>query len=184
MMASGTLDDQYLEWLYKSIGVIRNTNPSRSYWELAKQLYSTPFIWSVPNDDNRAEDGKCLREEFMLEEDLDILESDPWMELDCSVLEMLIALSRRASFQNDEHPGDWFWCMIDHLAIRYPDQVYSNLVRMEVAHNVDIFLNRDYQRNGDGGLFPLRHAKRDQRTVEISYQLSAYLLEGRSASGP
>lgn len=184
-MSAGTLDDQYLEWLYKSIGVVRNTNPARSYWELAKQLYSIPFYWSVPNDDNRAEDGKCLREEFINENEFDIMEIDPnWLDLDCSVLEMLIALSRRASFQNDEHPGDWFWKMIDHLAIKYPDQVYTNQVRYLVVHNVEVFLSRQYYRNGDGGLFPLRHAKRDQRKVELSYQLSAYLLEGRSATGP
>jgi len=183
-MSTGTIDDQYLEWLYGQIGSIRNNDPARAYWELAKQLYRTRFTWSVYYDDNRAEDGKCLREEFLHVMDFDILESDPWLTEDCTVLEMLIALSRRAAFESSEEAGDWFWKMIDNLEIRYPDQVYSNQVQMDVAHKLNVFLNRQYQRNGDGGLFPLRNAKRDQRKIEIGFQLEAYLLEGRTASGP
>lgn len=184
-MAEGTLDDQYLEWLYQSIGVVRNQNPHRSFWQLANQLYRTPFIWSVHNDDNRAEDGKALRIEFVDALEFDVMEIDPgWLELDCSVLEMLIALARRAAFQSDEHPGDWFWKMATHLGIRYPDSVYSEQVQREVKYNVNRFLHRKYKKNGDGGLFPLRHAQRDQRTIELWYQLSAYLLEGGSATGP
>jgi hypothetical protein len=36
---------------------------------------------------------------------------------------------------------------------------------------------RTYDRRGHGGLFPLQRSNRDQRRVEIWYQLSEYLLQ-------
>ena len=60
-----TLDARYLDWLYKNIGPLQNRNPARSYWQLAVALYQKEFTWFVSNDDNRMEDGKELREEFL-----------------------------------------------------------------------------------------------------------------------
>ena len=37
------------------------------------------------------------------------------------------------------------------------------------------FLDRDYQPNGKGGLFTIRHCDDDLREVEIWYQLCWYL---------
>lgn len=39
------------------------------------------------------------------------------------------------------------------------------------------FLNRDYARNGEGGLFTVRQSGQDMRSVEIWYQMSRYLKE-------
>lgn len=177
MSNQGTLDDQYLEWLYRRIGVVRNRNPARSYWELAKQLYTMKFTWSVPNDDNRAADGVDLREAFLCEQDLDA--DDDWLMLDCSVLEMLVALAQRTSFESAGDPGTWFWRMMDHLDLRhYTDDQYSVGVAEEIDHAIQTVLDRTYDRDGRRGLFPLNHARENQRSVELWYQMSAYLLEG------
>lgn len=177
-MDQGTLDDRYLEWLYKSIGSVSNKNPNRSYWKMANQLYRKPFRWIIPNDDNRAEDGKYLREEFISE--LHIMDVDNgWFALECSVLEMLIALSRRTSFESQGTPGDWYWKFLDNLGLRsYTDAVYDEAVALEIDAAIDLLLERKYKRNGAGGLFPLQNATRDQRKVELWYQMSMYLLEG------
>jgi hypothetical protein len=37
------------------------------------------------------------------------------------------------------------------------------------------FLNREYERNGEGGLFTVKNCKYDLRTVEIWYQMCWYL---------
>ena len=37
------------------------------------------------------------------------------------------------------------------------------------------FLNREYERNGKGGLFTVKDTRRDMRKMEIWYQLNAYL---------
>ncbi|QFG13665.1 hypothetical protein PBI_SHEPARD_58 [Arthrobacter phage Shepard] len=178
-MENGTLDDLYLEWLYKeAVGSTRNANPAKSFWQIAKQLYSIPFEWLISNDDNRAEDGKTLREEFIVEEHIQDIDQD-WMDLDCSMLEMLIALARRASFESSGEPGDWFWHFLRTMQIdRYSDLRYSTPVRDEIRKIVERIIYRKYERNGDGGLFPLRNARKDQRRVELWEQLSTYLLEG------
>jgi hypothetical protein len=97
----------------------------------------------------------------------------------CSVLEMMIALAIRCeeNIMDDPNVGDrtgqWFWGMITNLGlgsmkdarfdIRYVDDV------------VAMFLDREYEPNGKGGLFTIRHCDCDLRDVEIWYQLCWYL---------
>ena len=171
------LDDRYFEWLYGQIAAVRNRNPSRSFWTLSRQLYTKEFVWIVPNDDNRVEDGKELRYEFISEKGIDQVDPE-WMELGCSMLEMLIAFARRASFASDEATIEWFWRFIVNLGLyEYNDRVYTSATSKIVDETLDAVIFRTYEPNGVGGLFPLTHPTRDQRTVELWYQLAAFLLE-------
>lgn len=168
------LDELYLNWLYGQIADPDERRPSRKFWRLARHLYTKEFVWFVPNDDNRADDGLYIREEFI--EELGLSDVDPdWMKLGCSMLELLIALSRRLSFQGDGDPRDWFWHLIDNLGLRFDDR--RRLPFDVVEETLDRVIWRTYRRNGEGGLFPLRHPDRDQRDVEIWRQLNSYLLE-------
>ncbi len=180
METEGTLDDLYLEWLYKkSVGALQVKNPSRTYWQLAKHLYSVKFEWFVRNDDNRAEDGKGLRDEFINDCDIQDIEIG-WLQLDCSILEMFIALAERAAFESEIAAGDWFWIFMENLGLRsFNDRGYDDDAVQHIDEICDRVIYRKYQRNGAGGLFPLRHAVQDQRKVELWYQLATYLLEGR-----
>src|SRR4029077_5421852 len=92
----------YFDWLCARVVNMVNV-PRPTYWELLAQLHKTEFVWLILGDDNRAEDGKELRKEFIIQAELP---DDPqWrIEVGCSVLEMLIAFSRRAEFQ-DETPA-------------------------------------------------------------------------------
>lgn len=169
------LEDAYFTWLYKQIGIVRAKNPSRTHWSLAKQLHTKEFVWFVPNDDNRVEDGRDLRYEFLIEEQV----PDPgpeWMGLGCSMLEMLIGLSRRLSFDADGEPREWFWQMMENLDIEhYTDDRYTKRVYAEVDEILDQVIWRTYAPDGHGGLFPLINANEDQRKVELWYQCSNYL---------
>lgn len=180
MSSSGTLDDLYFEWLYKQVGVVRNRNPSKSHWSLTKQLYSKRFTWFVRNDGNRAEDGKDLRAEFIDQCDIQDVDYD-WLTLDCSVLEVLIALSRRVAFESMDarmHPAEWFWTLMENIDLRkYTDNHYDRSALIKIDEALDRVLERTYRRNGDGGLFPLRNEHDDQRRIELWYQMSSYLLE-------
>lgn len=170
-MPRGTLDDIYLEWLYDQVIV---KNQRLSYWKLLRQLYKTEFTWFVPNDGNRAEDGKALRREWA---DSCGLEPDgAWMRLGCSFLEMLIALARRMEFEAEETPEFWFWHLIENLGFEdYND--HRSYPRSLVAQRLRIVNDRLYDMTGNGGLFPLRRPSKDQRRVEIWYQMSEYLLQ-------
>lgn len=168
------LDELYLSWLYEIIADRDAASPSKTYWKLAQHMYTTEFKWLIPNDDNRVEDGRDLRLTFI--EDLGLDDIDPvWLDLGCSMLEMLIGVSKRLAFLAEEgEVYDWFWHLIDNLKICFNDRKYDERL---VEEALDRVIWRRYSRNGTGGLFPLRRARKDQRDEEIWHQLHAYLEE-------
>lgn len=175
-----SLDGAYLEWLYSQVGIVQNLNPARSHWKLLHQLYTTQYSWFIPNDDNRVEDGKGLRLGFLRETRYKL--DDPnglFLNIECSVLEMIIALSQRAASLTDEQPVEWFWRMVHNLGF---DGCTDDLWEVSMEEDLEETLNRlnrrGYGPNGLGGLFPLHHAENDQRKVELWYQLQAYIFEG------
>lgn len=172
---SEPLDELYFKWLYRQVDDVSESNPSYTYWRLLKLMYTKEFVWFVPNDDNRLQDGKDLRYEFIDDERLQQVDSG-WVNLPCSVLELLVALSRKLSFEAEGPPAYWFWQMIENLGLYgYNDRtVYPTAV---VEGILDRLMFRTYEHNGRGGLFPLRCADEDQRKVELWYQMSAYVLE-------
>lgn len=171
---TGTLDDLYLTWLYSQVGDVKVRNKSRTYWNLFTQLYSKSFVWLVPNDDNRVQDGLDLRDQWTMESGIS---PDPqWMASDCSFLEMLVGLSRRLAFEGEGHPPVWFWHLIQNLGLHECTD-RSRYNQSEVNDRLDIVIWRLYDPSGRGGLFPLRYPKHDQREVEIWYQMNEYLLD-------
>jgi hypothetical protein len=126
------------------------------------------------------EDGKELREDFLAE--MAIERDQNWMEEGCSMLEMLVALSRRCALETDEEPFEWFWILVDNLGLRpYVDEEFSDDYNVDVDIILDRMINRTYKADGRGGLFPLRHAEHDQTKIEIWYQLASYLNESNTS---
>lgn len=173
-MSEGTLDDRYLTWLYGQVAEVKTRKSSKTYWDLLRQLYCTEFAWFVPNDDNRAEDGRELRFEWASVEDVEL--PDHWLRLGCSFLEMLIGLARRLEFQTDESCEHWFWQLINNMGLLGCHD-RSNFGEQDVEERTSSVIWRTYDYDGNGGLFPLRSASRDQRQVEIWYQFCEYLLQ-------
>lgn len=174
----GTVYDQYFEWLYGRVASLRAKNPEFTHWKLMRKLYSTPFEWYVPNDDNRAAHGVELRLTWMKETGQRVQDRD-WLELTCSMLELLIALADRLTFEAGGAAGPWFWKLVENLGLKeYTDDIYEISIEEEVTEVLDRLINRTYERDGSGGLFPVSQDPRDQRKVEILYQMSSYLLEG------
>ncbi len=94
------------------------------------------------------------------------------------MLEMLIGLSRRLSFDADGEPSVWFWHLIETVDLQqYNDHNYNNKSQRDIDEILDRIIWRTYKPDGRGGLFPLRNPIHDQREVELWYQLSAYLIE-------
>jgi len=138
-------------------------------------MHLTEFRWTVRNDDNREEDGKNLRDEFM--DIYDLVEPDQ-PDAPASMLEVLIVLSRMASYASYGTPSEWFWKMVENLDLRnYTDANFNAHIAEEVEVALEQVISRSYVEDGRGGLFPLRYPQHDQRRVELWYQLSAYLLE-------
>lgn len=174
---SKPLDELYLEWLYSQVGSVRIRTRSKTYWSLLRQLYIKEFVWIIPNDDNRVEDGRDLRIKFLEQCGLEDVDPD-WMGLGCSFLEMLIGLAKRLSFEDGRGVAFWFWQLIENLKLDYLNDALFEDDDVEVVDEVlNTVIWRTYHYNGNGGLFPLRYPEEDQRDVEIWYQLNAYILE-------
>lgn len=168
-------DDAYLRWLYRQVASVSVRDPSRTYWSLLRHLYQTEYVWHIPNDDNRVEDGRALRYEFMQEQHI-INASHEWLTLPCSMLEMLIALSRRCAFDAEGTARAWFWHLLHNIGLNeltddkpFPEE--------DVDEIIGTVIWRTYEPDGHGGLFPLKNAQQDQTKVEVWYQLAAYLLQ-------
>lgn len=169
------LDELYFVWLYSQVADAETQDPSRTYWNLLKHLFTREFVWLVPNDDNRLEDGKDLRREFIAEEGLEHVDQD-WIEMGCSVLELMVGLARRLAFEAEGEPHYWFWHLMENIKLhRYSDD--RKLPVRRVDEILDRVIFRTYEPDGKGGFFPLKNWHEDQRTVELWYQLSAYVLE-------
>lgn len=172
------LNNRYFKWL-SNIVCGKRYSKFVSYNKLLTRLHNTNFRYVDPKDANRFEDGLNLRYRFCLRTDnLDHL--DLVMQgRDCTVLEMMVALAMRIEEQIMDDPdlgdrtGQWFWQMIVSLGLgSMSDDMFD---RDYVEEKIDIFLNREYEPNGKGGLFTINRCTDDLRDVEIWYQMCWYL---------
>lgn len=170
------INNDYFNWLCELVD-IKRFSKRVSYRKLLMRLHDIEFTWFVPYDDNRADDGIQLRRRFALVRDDDRLSE--YILGPCSVLEMMAALAIRCeeTIMDDaamgNRTGQWFWGMIHNLGLSpMNDTAFDGEYVDDVVAR---FLNRDYEPNGKGGLFTVRHCDRDLRKVEIWCQLSWYL---------
>lgn len=165
------LDELYLNWLYSKV---EPTDPTHSYWKLMMLLFRTRFEWFVDHDGNRARDGQSLRRQFIFDNEV-AKPDDAWFKIECSMLEMLVALAERMSLQMDHSIQNTFWRILTNAGLLpYRDE---NFVEEDVNDILATILDRRYEPNGQGGLFPLRASDQDQRNVELIYQMYAYIME-------
>lgn len=171
------LDDAYFTWLYSQVASVRDRVKARTYWNLLRMLYEKEFVWLIPNDDNRLEEGLNLRAVFLDDGAYDADEG--WVTLNCSFLEMLIAFSIKIANYTEGEPRAWFWHMMQNLGLEHHTDVYSLAPhqREDIQEVLDRVIWRTYDPNGHGGLFPLVYPPSNQRKVELWYQVNAYLLE-------
>lgn len=174
-MVSEPLDELYFKWLYELVAEPNFEEGSLTYWHVLKILFEKEFVWVVANDENRIQDGKALRIEFLNVNDIQTADS-VWIELGCSVLELMVGLARRFAFEADGEPHYWFWVLMDNLGLfRFSDDTV--LPEERIDDLLDRFIYRKYEPSGLGGLFPLENPREDQRKVELWYQLSEYIME-------
>lgn len=181
MTIKDKLNNDYFNWMYDIVCEDRFARDI-SYRKLLMHLHNTMFRYSVKRDSNRADDGVSLRYRFALSEgydearDIDIYD---YITGPCSIFEMMLALAIRCeeNIMDDtafgNRTGQWFWGMIANLGLgSMTDDQFDKLYVDEILER---FLDRNYEPNGDGGLFTVRNCDRDLRDVEIWFQLCYYL---------
>jgi hypothetical protein len=168
------IEELYFNWLCAKVLDFN----VRIYFDLMHILHTTEFVWLVPEDQNRAEDGLELRTYFLREHGIDSVDASihEWFSSPCSFLEMLIAFSNRASFQTDEPTSDWFWRFLNTIRLDEYRQVSidDEILIRDILHTV---IWRTYREDGHGGMFPMNRTLYNQREVEIWYQFCEYLQD-------
>lgn len=159
------LEHRYLRWLAEQI----NTKNDKSYQELFERMHNKEFVWIIPNDDNRVADGLDIRNEF--------LHNHNKFSRGCSVLEVVIGLSRRMSFIVEGEPEDWAWQLITNLELHKMSGHIGKIREEQIEDILEQLVWRTYNPDGGGGFFPLSWPNEDQRRVELWYQMCAYIDE-------
>jgi hypothetical protein len=140
-------------------------------------MHNVEFVWTVPNDDNRVGDGLDLRSEYFdgvhrrkyQREDL-VLEG-------VTVLEILISLSRRLAWMIGGEASYCAWRLLENLKLHKSSDPLTDAKANKVDEAINDLIWRTYERNGQGGFFPLKSHLEDQTKVEIWYQMNAYVIE-------
>ena len=160
----------YREWLRGLVLPLAPTYHSPSIFNIAWDILYVP---TIPNDQNRFQDGINLRQEYGKETGQGLPPAGP-----CRILEFLIGLAIRLNAADydptmPDRVGPWFWALMDNLGIIEADDLW-------IADSFERLNTRDISFDGHGGLFPLLRPKEDQRNVEVWYQMQAYLMENFS----
>lgn len=170
------IEVKYLDWINKTI------EAPLEYDNLLLYLYNKPFEYTYEMDANRASDGRDLRYRFGYFNDVTDSDIDLYLNKgSSSVLEMMVALAIRCEndIMHDPEIGDrtpfWFWGMIFNLGLNVITNEFFNPVKVDDI--LERLKNREYDKNGKGGLFTVNDTTKDMRTAEIWYQMSWYLDE-------
>lgn len=179
------LDDLYFEWL---LTCLDPDGAREGVAYVADLLHNCDFTRRVGNDINRAVEGANLRKEFLSkfeEVDFDPHVTNELMMNECSWLEMLIALSRALDYLYEGGVEGRFIELVTNMTLDpmlYHGPGRSRYMREYDQRFVDVATddinNSRFDKNGQGGLFPLTKANPvDQRRIEIWDQHSAYFRE-------
>ena len=171
---------KYLEWLMDRAGLEKD-GPD-GYGDICRQLQETEFVPIIEMDENRCADCSGLRYEFD-PEDCYILD----MEL-CDTgtfLELLIVMAEKMKYELSDSMYEastrkWIMelmgnCGLDMYARNEDYEKRSG--RRNVDGIVSAIIFREIGWDGEGGLFPLFLAQRDQRRTELICQMNDYLEE-------
>ena len=148
-MDNQELKERYFNTLKSAVG-------SGMYYDhLLRGLYNREFYSPLELDSNRASYGLWFRRRYMSDSDAGDLGP-------CSVLEMMIALAEQIDIHIDmtseERIQRYFWMMIENLGmLGLTDMAWGPNMDSDFNNKIDILLDRKYENDGIGSLFPLQN---------------------------
>lgn len=181
----------YMKWLVRTY--INKDNCMGNRTLLLQDLFHTRYRSGVGNDANRGGDGLQLRDIYIHSKPLNASETEADVDAinglgDPNMLEVMIGICLRLedmtrSFVPDNSPSHWMLRLLDNLnLLTLTDDIYTKINGNQIVYDtMETLLNREYDSLGHGSLFPMkdtkRNRKRDYRTVEIWYQMQAWIGE-------
>lgn len=169
------LEEVYFTWLYDLVNDQDVYLGSNTYWRLLKTLHKIEFEPIIDHDRNRMNDGKAIRIEYFesVGEPIDY----EWIEdIGCSMLELVIGIASRLEFQTKLSLKEAFWILMGNLGIdSISDGRFNTYSKRKIEQACYRINSRDYNKYGEGSLFPVYDSKYDMRDFDIWYQMSIYL---------
>lgn len=173
------LVDDYVYYLYRIV-----QNGGENYRKLCVELFKNRFFItrSTPKRDiDREKDGLELRKEWSN----DSLDGE-FHIIPCTMLEMIIGISKRMSEQLMDEDGEdktaqYFWEIIGNLGLDcWDDDNFgweTGLTQKKIAKTCEILCKRQYNPDGTGGgMFPMPGLLGiNQKKMEIWYQMQEYI---------
>ena len=183
-MPKEELRERYFEWLHRSVYRVSkyDQDDTYSFRMLSRELLEIPYHYDIPRDELRVGDGIRLRYKFGAQFGYDdqtivcSLDDKP-----CSVFEVMVALAKRCESDIMANPSygnrtiQWYNDMIVSLGLG--GQYNLNFDAAKVHEAAERMMNHEYEPNGKGGLFTVRHPIRDMRELELWSQMCDYLNE-------
>lgn len=174
-MRYSDIDNDYFAWI---CDLMCSRFPKGvSFNKLLYYLHNTEFIYVLPIDENRADNGINLRYRFSISYTR-VEDADSCIHAPCSVLEMMVALAfKMEETMDDPLMGDrtaqWFWNMVVSLGLGSMND--DRFDGKYVEETIERFLYRRYDSDGKGGLFTIRGCPDDLRDIDIWTQMCMYL---------
>ena len=174
--------DNYIWYLYNLV-----QNGGENHRKLCMELFKNRFFItrSVPKRDiDRWKNGLELRKtyDFCYDNDFD----SEMRPIPCTMLEMIIGISKRMSEQLMDEDGEdktaqYFWEIMENLGLTYMDDDNfgwdTGLAQKKIAKTCEILCKRQYNSDGTGGgMFPMPGVLGiNQKKMEIWYQMQEYI---------
>lgn len=177
------LVDDYIYYLYRIV-----QNGGENHRNLCLELFKNRFFItrSAPKRDiDREKNGLELRTEWYCwrNKHNNITFED---SLPCTMLEMIIGISKRMSEQLMDEDGEdktaqYFWEIMENLGLTCMDDDNfgweTGLAQKKIAKTCEILCKRQYNPDGTGGgMFPMPGILGiNQKKMEIWYQMQEYI---------
>ena len=166
------------DYFYYLLGFLDGDERYRvfDYIDILHELFTTPFIWKVADDANRARDGIALRDRFEDESGEHL-----YMNRGCSMLEMMVALAVRMEddilFDPDfgDRTAVWFWDMMEDSGLIFYDLDHFSVPlgqKCPKKWSKNPLKNFDY-----GTLFRSKSGQNGPKVVSLWYKMNEKVKE-------
>lgn len=151
------------------------------YFHLCLTMMEYHFLPIVYMDENRSYECRTLRSDFADEcdpESIDIL--DELYGDYGTMMELLTVLAEKMRYnlmdsEYEAGTGQWFKEMLQNCGLdEYCNSRFNEGIVFDILDRINY---RKYGFDGEGGLFPLRLVRQDQRYTELIVQMNNYIEE-------
>lgn len=160
-----SLEESYLKWLSEQC---YPADEPENYDKVLEALHEEYYVVNTAMDENRVHDATGMREEF--ETDIGAQLELPQDQV--TILEVLVALARRAEFQTAHiSAAAWVRIFLLNADILFRDEDYNAAADINVGHVIDLINMGGYQ-----NILPLDNPRPGTRT-ELWLWLMDYIVE-------